>query len=85
MEQPENEFSTLLLQLLSVRRGDLVKFTEQYFSNVIKVLKTGWLCKHKRQVQEFYEHGEELCVRLDAILSLNNRVVVPPNLWKAIL
>ncbi len=40
MEPPEHESSTLLLQPLPVRRDELVKFTKQYFSNVIKALKT---------------------------------------------
>ncbi len=85
MEPPEHASSTLLLQPLPVRRDDLVKFTKQYFSNVIKALKTEWLSKHKLQFQEFYKHREEFCVSLDGILSLNDRIVVPPNLRNSIL
>ncbi len=47
MEPPEHESSTLLLQPLPVRRDDLVKFTKQYFSNLLKATKTGF--------QEFYK------------------------------
>ncbi len=80
MEPSEHESSTLLLHPLPIRREDRVKFTKQYFSDVIKALKTGWLSKHKRQFQEFYKHREELCVCPDSILSLNDRIVFPPNL-----
>ncbi len=83
MEPPEHEPSTLLLQPLPVRRDEIVKFTK--FSSVIKALKTGWLSKHKRQFQEFHKHREELCVSPDGILSLNDRIVVPPNLRNSIL
>ncbi len=41
--------------------------------------------KHKRQFQEFYKHREELCVSPDGILSLNDRIVVPPSLRNSIL
>ncbi len=85
IEPPEHESSTLLIQLLPVHRDDLVTFTKQYFSNVIKALKTGLLSKHKRQFQEFYKHCEEFFVRSDGILSLNDRLVVPPNLRNSIL
>ncbi len=34
----------------------------------------------QRQFQEFYKHREELCVSPDGILSLNDRIVVPPDL-----
>ncbi len=62
-----------------------MKFTKQYLINVIKALKTGWLSKHKRQFQEFYKHREELCVSPDGILSLNDRIVVPPKLRNSTL
>ncbi len=52
MEPPKNESSALLLQPLPVCRGNLVKYTKQYFSHVAKTMRMAWLPKHKRQLRE---------------------------------
>ncbi|KAH9583538.1 hypothetical protein MS3_00007903 [Schistosoma haematobium] len=75
----------LLVQPLPVRRPDLIGGTPRYFGCILSAIRQGWNDNLKRRFPIYFSNRDELSVTPDGILSVNDRVVIPPSLQKSFL
>ena len=79
------EESCLLVQPLPICRSELVQETRKYYHNILSSLVKGWSHVAKKKFPHFYQRREEISVSPDKVLSINDQVIIPPSLRKAIL
>ena len=76
--------NALLVQPLPVTRTKLAAEMGKYYADVIASCKRGWKNIHKRR-RRLYALWDELCLSPDIVLSLGDRILVPPTLRKPVL
>ncbi|CAH8489243.1 unnamed protein product [Schistosoma turkestanicum] len=84
-DKPVNTSDCLLVQPLPVKRPDLIRETRRNFGCIINAIRKGWNANLKRRFPIYFSKRDELSTTPDGILCLNDRVVIPPSLRKAVL
>ena len=80
-----NKDGCLLVQPLSIQRGELIRNTRSYFSSLISALRRGWKESEKRRFPSFYSRRDELSFTPDGLLCFLDRIVIPPSLRRKVL
>jgi transposase InsO family protein len=77
--------NSFLIQPLPISRSELANETRKYYSDLLSAIRHGWKNIHKKKYHQMYTQRNDISVSPDKILSIGDRMIIPPTLRKAVL